>query len=167
VANVVLEQAQVKEQSIKALCFDPFNARDLMQDFAREKYGSEFSYSKENVLEISQTPINLALATQKLRNLIIEEQLIWNGENKLLKWCFMNCYTVTFTRGAIIDGTKVKKETPDSPRNIDLVAAIITAMHQLDRLENNNYYSLTQLLIEMEKTDIANKKKQEQEESEE
>jgi len=147
IARDFIARAEQKKQEIKEVCFDTNWAMEMVQDLIMGKYGSEFN--ENNVLAVTQDKSNLFEPTRRLREVIVLGNLVWNG-NPLLRWCFTNCYTVTFTSGKIIDGIKVKKENADSHRRIDLVAAIITALKRVDVLRENNN-NLSKMLIELEK----------------
>lgn len=132
VAEDFITRADEKEQEIKEIAYDYFNAKDLVMDLQDGIYGGQFS--EENCIMIPQDVKHLHLPTKQLRESIICGNIVWNG-NPLLLWCLMNAFEFKTTHGELI---KIMKEHKESPRRIDLAAAVINALARVDSLKENN-----------------------------
>lgn len=105
--------------TVEEVDYDGHNATDMALRM-REENGEEW------VVEIPQTCASLNLATKRLRELIIEGRIVYDG-SPLLEWCFANAIEVMNSYGDI----KLSKRHKDDSQRIDLVAAVINALARL------------------------------------
>lgn len=100
--------------TIKEICFDPYNATHLAQEFENEGYAC---------IEIRQGFQTLSEPTKFLRELVLQGRIVHDG-SPLLTWCLSNAIEVTDSNGNI----KLSKKHKDDSQRIDLAAALINAM---------------------------------------
>ena len=110
---------------IRKVCYDRFKAYQIATDLEEGRYGKPIS-----TLEIRQLTSELHIPTDKLRNMIRAEEVVFL-KNDCLRWCFENCYLCLSKSGELF---KVAKENKDSRKKIDLVAAVINAFARVDEL---------------------------------
>lgn len=134
-AHVVCKKVKKYNSTIKEICYDPYKARECALDFMDGKYDflGAGMFNEENVIEIPQNNRTLHIPTTFLRDKIREKKIVHNG-NPLLKWCLMNCFVFESKAGELI---RVGKENKDSPRRIDLAAAVINALARIDTLKDD------------------------------
>jgi len=139
VANGLIERAKEKEQEIVEICYDGYQAGLMIQ---KMQDGTYASFDSTQCLEIKQIATIQHIPTTRLKKAIIDKQIVWNG-NKLLLWCLQNCYEFMTKKGDLIF---LNKEHKDSPRRIDLVAAIVNALARIDSLKDTSTSSLDFIL---------------------
>ena len=128
-ANIVCGDIYDNQMSynneIRKVCYDRFKAYQIATDLEEGRYGKPIS-----TLEIRQLTSELHIPTDKLRNMIRAEEVVFL-KNDCLRWCFENCYLCLSKSGELF---KVAKENKDSRKKIDLVAAVINAFARVDEL---------------------------------
>lgn len=135
VAEEIIRRATENEQDIAEFAYDPHKAYQIAMDLMEGKYGKEYE-----CIEIGQTVIAQNIPTDKLRGLIIEGNLVWNG-NPALRTHFENAYEYTNKREQDKDKELIKicKVNKDSGQRIDMVAAVINALARVDQLKQTSF----------------------------
>lgn len=101
---------------IREIDHDPYGARQFSINMAAKGY---------EPVEIPQQMRYLSEPTKKFRELVLEGKIVHDG-NPLLIWCVSNAYAITDTKENIM----LSKRHKDDSQRIDLLAAIINAMHR-------------------------------------
>jgi len=132
-ANIICKRIKERSCTIKEITYDSFHAYDAVTGFIDGKFDTlgAGTFSESNVIEVPQNVRTLHIPTIKLRDEIIQKNIVWNG-NPLLKWCFVNAYEFKTQTGDLI---KVMKENKTSNKRIDLLAAIINAFVRWESLK--------------------------------
>ncbi|MGA2490205.1 MAG: terminase TerL endonuclease subunit [Anaerolineales bacterium] len=109
---------------VHQLCYDPYNATHFATQLAEAGY---------TTVEIRQTMQNLNEPTKLFRDLVASGKLVHDG-SPLLKWCVGNARQIVDTKENIM----LSKRRAGDTRRIDLLAAIIDALRQLDELRKTD-----------------------------
>jgi len=110
----IFESEENHEWDAKEICYDPYNASHLMQEFEVTGYIP---------VEIRQGVMTLSEPTKRFRELVLQEKIVHDG-SPLLTWCLSNAIEVLDSNG----NTKLSKKHKDDSQRIDLIAAVINAM---------------------------------------
>jgi phage terminase large subunit-like protein len=109
---------------IHQICFDPYNATHFSTELADAGFLTA---------EIRQWVANLSEPTKLFRDLVASGKLVHDG-SPLLKWCVGNAVQIVDSKENIM----LSKKNAGDTRRIDLLAAIIDALRQLDELRKMN-----------------------------
>ncbi|TRZ48842.1 terminase large subunit [bacterium] len=109
---------------VHQICYDPYNA----DHFATQMTGAGYL-----MVEIKQSMQNMNEPTKAFRDLVAAGKLVHDG-SPLLKWCVGNAVQIVDSHENIM----LSKRHAGDTRRIDLLAAIIDAMRQLDELRKMN-----------------------------
>lgn len=114
IKNYVKKQEKDNKWKIAELCYDPWGARQLMNDMEKDGYSA---------VEVRQGVATLSEPTKKFRDLVIQDKIIHDG-SPLLTWCLSNAFEIKDNNQNI----KLNKKHKNDSQRIDLIAAIINAM---------------------------------------
>jgi phage terminase large subunit-like protein len=106
---------------VHQICYDPYNATH----FANEMAGKGFT-----MVETRQTMQNLNEPTKLFRELVATGRLVHDG-SPLLKWCVRNAVQIVDSK----ENVMLSKRHAGDTKRIDLLAAVIDALRQLDELK--------------------------------
>jgi phage terminase large subunit-like protein len=109
---------------VHQLCYDPYQATHFATELADGGYVT---------VEIRQTMANLSEPTKLFRDLVAAGKLVHDG-SPLLKWSVGNARQIVDSKENIM----LSKRKAGDTRRIDLLAAIIDAMRQLDELRKTD-----------------------------
>lgn len=105
---------------VHQICYDPYSATHFATELADAGYIT---------VEIKQTMANLSEPTKLFRDLVAAGKLVHDG-SPLLRWCVGNAVQIVDSKENIM----LSKKNAGDTRRIDLLAAIIDALRQLEEL---------------------------------
>ncbi len=118
-----IDQECIQNQwHVREIDHDPYGARQFSITMKEQGY---------EPIEIPQQMKYLSEPTKKFRELVLQGLLVHDG-NPLLTWCVSNAYSIADTKENIM----LSKRHKDDTQRIDLLAAIINALHRAMFAEN-------------------------------
>lgn len=122
VMDIIQDRELTNGWKVHQICYDPYSATQFSNDM------QELGYT---TVEIRQWMGNLSEPTKTFREYVAAGKVVHDG-SPLMKWCVSNAVQIVDTKGNIM----ISKKNASDNRRVDLLAASINALRQVQELKD-------------------------------